>query len=97
PTRTLVPYTTLFRSDLDLGWNRLEVREPNPLAEAVLHAKRAAKWNESYIGSFLTLRDENDRIHPRIGGLQARTARMSVSTPPLQDRKSTRLNSSHVK
>src|SRR5690606_21426431 len=71
-------------ADLDLGWNRLEVREPNPLAEAVLHAKRAAKWNESYIGSFLTLRDENDRIHPRIGGLQARTARMSVSTPPLQ-------------
>lgn len=71
-------------ADLDLGWNRIEAREPNPLADAVLHAKRAAKWNESYAGAFLDLRDEADRIHPRIGGLQARTARMSVSTPPLQ-------------
>lgn len=71
-------------ADLDLQWNRIEARTPNPLADAVLHAKRAAKWGESYVGAFLGLRDENDRLHPRIGGLQARTARMSVSTPPLQ-------------
>lgn len=71
-------------ADLGIKWDRLEVREPNPLAEAVLHAKRASKWTTSYAGAFLDLRDEDDRIHARIGGLQARTARMSVSTPPLQ-------------
>jgi DNA polymerase-1 len=71
-------------ADMGVKWDRLEVREPNPLAEAVLHAKRAAKWQTSYVDAFVDLRDEHDRIHPRIGGLQARTARMSVSTPPLQ-------------
>lgn len=71
-------------ADLGMKWDRLEVREPNPLAEAVLHAKRASKWQTSYVDAFRDLRDPDDRIHARIGGLQARTARMSVSTPPLQ-------------
>lgn len=71
-------------ADLDLGWERLEAREPNPLADAILRAKRAGKWAESYAQAFLDLRDAGDRLHPFIGGLQARTARMSVSRPPLQ-------------
>jgi DNA polymerase-1 len=71
-------------ADLDLQWNRIEAREPNPLAAAVLHSKRAAKWGESYAQAFLDLRDTADRLHPMIGGLQARTARMSISRPPLQ-------------
>ncbi|MGZ0151851.1 DNA polymerase [Kribbella sp. WER1] len=71
-------------ADLDLQWERNNAREPNPLADAVLHAKRAGKWAESYAQAFLDLRDGDDRIHPMIGGLQARTARMSVSKPPLQ-------------
>jgi DNA polymerase I-like protein with 3'-5' exonuclease and polymerase domains len=71
-------------ADLDNGWNRIEAREPNPLADAVLRSKRAAKWQTAYVDSFLDLRDANDRLHPSIGGLQARTARMSVSRPPLQ-------------
>ncbi|WP_157748902.1 hypothetical protein [Micromonospora echinospora] len=34
--------------------------------------------------AFLDLRDADDRLHPMIGALQARTARMSISRPPLQ-------------
>lgn len=71
-------------ADLDLQWERLEVREPNPLADAVLRSKRAEKWGEAYAAAFLNLRDADDRLHPFIGTLQARTARMSISNPPLQ-------------
>lgn len=66
-----------------------EVIEPlaelgNPLALAVMKAKRAGKWWCAYGQAFLDLRDEQDRIHPSIHSMQARTARMSVSEPPLQ-------------
>ncbi|AYN58523.2 DNA polymerase I [Arthrobacter phage Maureen] len=71
-------------ADLDREWQRIEARDANPLADAVLRAKRAAKWDTSYAEAFLTLRDEDDRLHPSIGSLAARTARMSVSRPPLQ-------------
>jgi DNA polymerase-1 len=71
-------------ADLDREWERIEARDPNPLADAVMRAKRASKWQTSYVDAFLGLRDENDRLHAMIGGLQARTARMSVSRPPLQ-------------
>jgi DNA polymerase-1 len=71
-------------ADLDREWNRIEARQPNPLADAVLRAKRAKKWSISYAQASLNLMDPSGRIHPAIGGLQARTARMSVSSPPLQ-------------
>lgn len=71
-------------ADMNLQWEPLDVRTANPLADAVLRAKRAEKWQESYVGAFLNLKDESDRLHAMIGGLQARTARMSISKPPLQ-------------
>lgn len=71
-------------ADLDNDWIRIEAREPNVLADAVLRSKRAGKWRTSYAQAFLDLRDASDRLHPFIGSLQARTARMSVSRPPLQ-------------
>lgn len=71
-------------ADLDREWERIEAREPNPLADAVMRAKRAEKWQTAYVDAFLNLRDDQDRLHASIGGLQARTARMSVSRPPLQ-------------
>jgi DNA polymerase I len=71
-------------ADLDLGWLRLNNREPNPLADAVIRAKRAEKWAETYAQQFLDVKDSEDRLHPFIAGLQARTGRMSVSRPPLQ-------------
>lgn len=71
-------------ADMDNLWERRGARDPNPLAEAVLHAKRAEKWRKSYAGAFTSLADADHRLHPRIGALAARTARMSVSAPPLQ-------------
>lgn len=71
-------------ADLDRDWKRIGAREPNYVADAVLRAKRANKWRVSYAESMLRLRDSNDRVHPSLGGLMARTARMSVSGPPLQ-------------
>lgn len=71
-------------ADLDMQWARIEARDPNPLADAVLRSKRAEKWQTAYVDAFLDLRDSSDRLHPMIGGLQARTARMSISRPPLQ-------------
>lgn len=71
-------------ADLDREWERIEARTPNPLADAVLRAKRAKKWGEDYAGAFLNLADPEGRLHASIGGLQARTARMSISRPPLQ-------------
>lgn len=56
----------------------------NPLAVAVHDSKRATKWRESYAIAMLEGRDGRDRIHPDIASLQARTARMSISRPPLQ-------------
>ena len=71
-------------ADMDNLWERIEARTPNPLADAVLRAKRAEKWQTAYVGAFRNLADSDRRLHPSIGGLQARTARMSVSRPPLQ-------------
>lgn len=70
-------------ADLDRNWVRIGAREPNPLADAVMRSKRAGKWGETYANAFLERRDAQDRIHPSINALQARTARMSVAQPPL--------------
>ena len=71
-------------ADLDQQWQRIGARTPNPLADSILRTKRADKWRKSYAQAFLDLRDGADRVHPSIGGLQARTGRMSISRPPLQ-------------
>jgi DNA polymerase I-like protein with 3'-5' exonuclease and polymerase domains len=65
-------------ADLDRQWQRIGAREPNPLAEAVIRAKRAKKWSSAYAEAFLENRDAHDRLHPRINSLQARTARMCL-------------------
>ncbi|GAA2609766.1 DNA polymerase [Actinomadura fulvescens] len=71
-------------ADLDKDWHRIGAREPNPLADAVLRSKRAGKWAKSYADAMLNLRDANGRIHPHTNTMGARTARWSVSNPPLQ-------------
>lgn len=74
----------LALADMSMQWEPLEIREQNPLANAILRSKRADKWSTAYAQAFLDLKDADDRLHPWIGGLQARTARMSISRPPLQ-------------
>ncbi|MEV3856089.1 DNA polymerase [Streptomyces sp. NPDC050095] len=71
-------------ADLDDQWNPRGTRTPNRLADAVLHAKRAARWRTSYALAMLDNRDAHDRVHPTINTLGARTGRASVSGPPLQ-------------
>lgn len=71
-------------ADVNTNWERLHVREPNPLAEAILKGKRARKWMEAYALGCMKWKDGNDRIHPSINSLQARTARMSINDPALQ-------------
>ncbi|MFG3014350.1 DNA polymerase [Streptomyces cinerochromogenes] len=71
-------------ADTDLYGNRLNVRTPNPLAVAVIKAKRAAKWRTAYADNFLATVDRNGRIHPGIRTMQARTGRMSVTNPAVQ-------------
>lgn len=50
----------------------------------VLVAKQLTKRRESYTDAFLREMDERGRVHPSINTLGARTTRMSVSNPPLQ-------------
>ncbi|MFJ3340005.1 DNA polymerase [Streptomyces diastaticus] len=66
-------------ADLDRDWERIGARAPNPLAEAVLRAKRAGKWVTSYADKFANNHDAHGRIHPTVNTLQARTGRMSIT------------------
>lgn len=50
----------------------------------VLGAKQAIKRRESYTDAMLREMDGEGRVHPSINTLAARTTRMSVSGPPLQ-------------
>lgn len=71
-------------ADMDKEWERIGAREPNMLADAVLRSKRAGKWATSYASAMLAGRDADGYIHPSINTMGARTARWSVSDPPLQ-------------
>lgn len=58
--------------------------EARELLHAVLLAKQLLKRRESYTEAFLREVDADGRVHPAINALGARTTRMSVSSPPLQ-------------
>lgn len=70
--------------DVNMSDERLELREPNPLAVLVKESKRAGKWKSSYLDSMLEIMDTERRVHPKIQGLKARTGRMAISRPPFQ-------------
>lgn len=56
----------------------------NELAQAVQKSRRATKWASSYGLAFLELAASDGKVHCDIRPLLARTARMSISRPPLQ-------------
>ena len=58
--------------------------EASVLAKSVMAAKNSAKWRDSYVVASLQSMDSNGRVHPKINSLQARTGRMSINNPPLQ-------------
>ena len=56
----------------------------HPLADALLDMRRAAKLRKTYCDGVLELLGSDGRSHPWIRPLGARTGRMSVANPPLQ-------------
>ncbi|MFJ9961104.1 DNA polymerase [Streptomyces avermitilis] len=74
----------LHLCDRNEKWERIGGRTPNPLAEAVYHAKRASKWRTAYVDTFLEEVDEHGYVHANVNTLQARTGRMSVTKPAVQ-------------
>lgn len=69
------------------GWNKdwePVAEEQSKLAGAIMRAKRAKKWREAYVVGSLSQADADMRVHPWINSIAARTGRMSVSSPPLQ-------------
>lgn len=61
-----------------------DIHEAALLIHCILGAKQMMKRRESYTAQMLAEMDEAGRIHPSINTLGARTSRMSVSNPPLQ-------------
>lgn len=56
----------------------------HPLASAMLECKHVTKMASAYLGNFLELCD-GEYLHPKINPLGARTGRMSISEPSLQN------------
>lgn len=86
---TLTSKTATGKLKVDSGIMR-KLRESNPatplgdFVSQVLLAKQILKRRESYTEQMLAEMSLAGRIHPSINSLGARTARMSVSRPPLQ-------------
>lgn len=94
---TLIALGVKLRAKTDSGkWKtdaellRKIVKDPRTPTEArnfiraVLGAKQVEKRRASYTETMLYERDENDRVHPSIQALAARTTRSSVKAPPYQ-------------
>ncbi len=66
--------------------NAVLVGIDSDITRRVLRYRRLKKWCSTYLDRFLSQRDANDRVHPSINTLQARTGRMSItgSAGPLQ-------------
>ena len=60
------------------------VAEGDEFARAVVECKRAGKQRTTWPDNFLKMRDAEDRCHPCINPLRARTARMSITGIPAQ-------------
>jgi DNA polymerase-1 len=55
----------------------------HPAVAMVQEYAQVGKFRTSYVDAMLEAKDSEDRIHPSIRALKARTARMAVSDPPL--------------
>lgn len=86
----LVSVTATGKYKVDQNVLRKLMDDPNrskqvwDFIHCVLLAKQLTKRRTTYTEAMLAERDEFDRVHPSINSLAARTARMSVSSPPLQ-------------
>jgi DNA polymerase-1 len=60
---------------------QLQATFPGDMAERILEFRRLLKWSKAYLQPFV---ESGGVIHPSINVLGARTGRMSISGPPLQ-------------
>src|SRR5690606_41625729 len=89
---TLFPYTTLFRSQLDGQQHRGKGR-----GERGRHASRGARHQQRFSLSGRQVKQLGDERAAGAAGHDDRPLRTEWPAGPNGDRKSTRLNSSHVK
>src|SRR5690606_622680 len=68
------------------------------IAQAILDHRQVVKLKSTYVDALPSLiNPKTGRVHTSYNQAVAATGRLSSTNPNLQDRKSTRLNSSHVK
>lgn len=79
-----IEFTATGKDKVDKAVLEALAEQGSPIAASVMKAKRAGKWMTSYAEPLVADQDSEGRIHPKINSLQARTARMSVARPPLQ-------------
>src|SRR5437588_4215619 len=89
PRSTLFPYTTLFRSDVVLAESRMCIDPNNHVAFSVSNADVERSWR-----NLLGIVQQFDKRIPL--GIVLYYSASPIFTHPIQDRKSTRLNSSHT-
>jgi DNA polymerase-1 len=56
----------------------------HPLARDVLNVRRTQKMADSYFGNYIDYADSNGILHPQVNLMAARTGRMSISRPAMQ-------------
>src|SRR5204863_5078620 len=88
PRSTLFPYTTLFRS-------RDQIAEGRPRAPGILRCRNAPAFDQKSLQANYKNGDENQRRLIRINEF-LRSLEVAARCGHGEDRKSTRLNSSHV-
>lgn len=81
PTEKWKVDATILRGLLDNPYTNGKVRD---FIHNVLVAKQITKRRENYTEGMLREMDAQGRVHPSTNSLAARTTRMSVSGPPLQ-------------
>lgn len=70
---------------LEFFASRAENPAARELAKYITHIKHASKMRSTYLENFLDFRDEFDIVHATINTMAARTTRMSMSDPNLQN------------
>src|SRR5439155_26593931 len=93
PPSTLFPYTTLFRSDL-CQWKNLHVVDHRGLRSKT-SGRIAKRFDERARGKTASLFPQSSR-QERLRDFAEGDVEGHEDTKTLEDRKSTRLNSSHV-
>src|SRR5207253_11109507 len=90
-TPTLFPYTTLFRSAPQFSCGRMHVLRHQPVAVPQLE-----RVNE-HVACILPAADRPKRVdQPKSTNQKSRLGQSKIVRTGIADRKSTRLNSSHV-